>query len=143
MHLYLFFLMKLNPKKQFKWSKTFIMEQLCCLPGNHPPSDVHSSSGKHFQLGSELCFNLQPSVRCHVSVSCRISSISLLKSHVPGEDLRRSRCLCECRLSCDVCYFFWLGWRARGKMGDNLTCSWTNIADLAQIKSADLSRKLM
>lgn len=117
MPLYLFFTMESKPNQYLKWSKTFTTEQLCCLPGNHPPSDVHSSSCKRFQLGGELCFNLQPSVGCHVSVSCLfflpVSSIGLFNSDVPEGDLRGTRCLCECRLSWDVCYFFWLSWRAR------------------------------
>lgn len=88
MHRYLFFLMKLNPNQLFKWSKTFITEQLCCLPGNHPPSDVHSSSGKHFQLGGELCFNLQPSVGCHVSVSCLVFLLLAPSAHSTHMSLR-------------------------------------------------------
>lgn len=37
----------------------------------------------------------------------------------------------------------WVGEPGGEKWEDNLACSWTNIADLTQIKSADLSRKLM
>lgn len=69
-HLYVSFAPALNPNQHFKWSKTFIREQRGCLPGNHPPSDVHSGSRKHFQRGGELCFNLQLPVGRRVSVPC-------------------------------------------------------------------------
>lgn len=108
-----------------------------CLPGNHPPSDVHSSSRQRFQLGSKLCFNLQLPVGRHVSVSC-LFFLPLLNSDVPEGGLRGTRCLCECRPRWDVCCFFCLGQRAKrnraeGRNGEKLWCSWTNTADLAQI----------
>lgn len=95
--LYLLFAMKLNPNQHFKWSKRFITEQLCCLPGNHPPSDVHGSSGEHCQRDRELCFNLQPPVGCHVSVSCLFFLLlapSVYSTHMPLEEIWGAQDVC-------------------------------------------------